>query len=113
MHELSIAVNIVEIAEEKAKAENAQVIKEIELEVGELSGVVFDALDFALNSAIKDSMLESVVIKIYKIPGQAQCKQCMHQYNTDDYFSTCPQCGDFQTEIIKGKELRVKSIIIE
>ena len=48
MHELSIAVNIVEIAEENARKEDAKLISEIELEIGSQSGVVLEALELAL-----------------------------------------------------------------
>jgi hydrogenase nickel incorporation protein HypA/HybF len=113
MHEMSIAINIVEIAEERARLENATEVVEIDLEVGELAGVVYDALDFALSSAVKNTLLENAKINVTKIPGLAQCQRCMHEYPTDDYFSGCPVCGDFMTEIIKGKELRVKSITVE
>jgi hydrogenase nickel incorporation protein HypA/HybF len=113
MHELSIALNIVEIAEKRARIENAHVVTEIELEVGELAGVVYDALDFALSSAVKNTLLENAKIKVLKVSGLAQCQKCLHEYQTDDYFSTCPACGHYITRILKGKELRVKSITVE
>ena len=47
MHEFSIAMNIVDIATDYARKENVSVVKEIEIEVGELAGVVMDALEKA------------------------------------------------------------------
>ena len=58
MHELSIAMNVIEIADEYAAKANATVVKEIEIEVGELSGVVLDALEFAMEVAVKNTILE-------------------------------------------------------
>jgi hydrogenase nickel incorporation protein HypA/HybF len=113
MHEMSIAMNIVEIAEERARVERAKRVVEMELEVGELAGVVYDALDFALASAVKNTMLEYARILVGKVPGLAQCQQCQHEYPTGDYFSACPVCGSFMTEITRGRELRVKSITVE
>ena len=40
MHELSIAMNIVEIVEENAAAANCKAVSEIDLEIGSMSGVV-------------------------------------------------------------------------
>jgi hydrogenase nickel incorporation protein HypA/HybF len=113
MHELSLAINIVEIVEEHAKAENARWVKEVELDVGELSGVVLEALEFALDSAIKRTLLEDAQITINKISGMAKCSECALEFETDDYYSTCPRCSSFNTEIIKGKEFKVKSITVE
>lgn len=113
MHELSLALNIVDIAEKRARAEEASRITEIEIEVGELAGVVYDALDFALDSAVRNTMLENASIIIKRMPGAAQCQECFYEYATDDFFSLCPKCGSWRVEIIKGKEMRVKSITVE
>ena len=69
MHELSIAINIVEIATEEAKKANVSSVLEIELEVGTLSGIVIDALEFAMDEAIKNSVLQNAKIKIYPHPA--------------------------------------------
>ena len=55
MHELSIAMSIVDIAAEYAARDNAKCVTEIEIEVGTLAGVVIDALDFAMEAAIKNT----------------------------------------------------------
>ncbi|MFI5070488.1 MAG: hydrogenase/urease maturation nickel metallochaperone HypA, partial [Terriglobales bacterium] len=46
MHELSIAMSIVELAEEEAQQRNAQVTA-VHLKLGALSGVVKEALCFS------------------------------------------------------------------
>ena len=58
MHELSIALGIVKIAEDETKKANAKKVTKIELEIGELSGVEIESLNFVWQSAIKDSVLE-------------------------------------------------------
>ena len=59
MHELSIARSIVELVEEQADNRGASVVEELELEIGHLSGVEIQTLEFALDSAIKGSKLEN------------------------------------------------------
>ena len=113
MHELSIATNIVEIAEESAKQSNTTVITEIELEVGELSGVVYEALEFAMVEAVKNTMLQNAKRIIIRIKGLAKCSECLHEFYVDDIFTPCPKCQSFKNDIIQGKELRVKSLIAE
>ena len=50
MHELSIARSIVELVEEQADNRGASVVEELELEIGHLSGVEIQTLEFALDS---------------------------------------------------------------
>ena len=113
MHEFSIAVNIVEIATENAKKENASVVKEIEVEVGELSGVVIDALEFCMEAAVKDSILEGAKINLIPVAGRGRCRTCSHEFGIVDLYSACPECNSPAPEIIGGKELRVKSLLVE
>lgn len=113
MHELSIAMSIIEIAEENAKREKASVINEIELDIGTQSGVVLEALTFAMESAVQGTMLESAEVKINSIPARAVCSKCQHAFYTDDLFTPCPECGNPFSEIVQGRELKVKSLKVE
>jgi hydrogenase nickel incorporation protein HypA/HybF len=113
MHELSIVMNIIEIAEENAKKANASVINEIELDIGNQAGIVIEALEFAIESAKKDTMLEKAKWVINIIPALARCNSCSHEFETGDLFSPCPQCGNPFSEIFQGKELKVKSLKVE
>ena len=113
MHELSIAMNIVDIANEETKKANAKKVFEIELEIGTMSGVVLEALEFALQEAVKDSILENAKIIISEIQAKAKCQNCLHVFKIKDLYSPCPNCNELKTEIISGKELRVKSLKVE
>ena len=58
MHELSIVMSIVEIAQQQAYNANATVIDEIELDIGTMSGIEMDALEFAWSQGVKQTILE-------------------------------------------------------
>ena len=113
MHELSIAMSIVEIAEQNVRQANRSEVTEIELDVGKLSGVVFDALEFAMVEAVKDTVLENAKRKINCIPGKAKCNDCGCEFEVEDIYTPCPKCASFDNEVISGKELKVKSLIVE
>ena len=113
MHEFSIAMNIVDIASEYARKEEAKSVKEIEIEVGQLAGIVLEALEFSLEAAVKGSILEDAKRTIISLPGLLRCRACSHEYESSDFFSECPECGAGPPEIIQGRELRVKSLVIE
>ena len=113
MHELSIAMSIIEIAEENAKNANASVISEIELDIGTQSGVVLDALEFAMEAATKDTMLENAEIKINTIAAKSRCSKCNKEFYIEEIFTACPECGNPFCDIIQGKDLKVKSLKVE
>lgn len=113
MHELSIALNIVEIAEENALQSKLHSITEIKLVVGELSGVVYEALEFAMEEAVKNTILENAKISITRISGKARCDSCAHEFDVEDIYTPCPKCKNFIHKIIQGNELRVESLIAE
>ena len=112
MHELSIAQSIVELAEEVAEREKADSIQSIEIEIGALSGVVLDALDFALEITVKDTTLRNAKINYLKITGKAECNECFCQFETNDLLAFCPKCRQANYRIVDGKQLRIKSLII-
>lgn len=112
MHELSIAKSIVELAEDVAEKEQADSIKSIDLEIGALSGVVIEALEFALEVTVKNTKLENAMINFLKINGKADCKNCNLQFETNDLLALCPNCHRANFRIVDGKQLRIKSLTV-
>ena len=88
-------------------------IDELELEIGRLAGVELHTLDFALESAVKGSLLEHASIVRHIIDGEGMCTGCGQTFPMETLFTPCPACGSYCVKIIKGKELRVKSIVIK
>ena len=113
MHEFSIAVDIVDIATSSARKEAATVVKESEVEIGQLSGVVMEALELSLEAAVKGTILENARRNLIIVAGKARCTQCLTEYDTDTLFKPCPKCQSCAPDLIQGRELRVKSLIIE
>lgn len=113
MHEFSIAINIIDIAIKTAENANAAKINEVEIEVGMLSGVVIEALEFALESAVKNTLLENARIVIDKVKASAECNNCQTEFEPDNFITQCPVCNSLDFKIIHGRELRVKSINID
>ena len=71
MHELSLANEVIKIAEYEAGRNNAGLITEITIEAGIFSGVEIDAFRSALEIVSKDTVLSDAHLKIIRI--NAQC----------------------------------------
>ena len=113
MHELSIALGIVKIAEDESAKANANSVKAIELEIGSMSGIEMDSLDFAWPMAVKDTVLENARRDIDYIEAKARCLECQTEYDIEHIFDACPKCQSYFKDIFRGKELRVKALEIE
>ncbi len=113
MHEVSIARSILDIVNDAAEKEGAARVSELVVDVGRLSGVVYDSLNFAMDLIRKDSILESARIVLNDIPGKARCMDCSDEFEVEVVYEECPRCRDFNISIIQGRELKVRSISVE
>ncbi|MDG1729168.1 MAG: hydrogenase maturation nickel metallochaperone HypA [Algibacter sp.] len=110
MHELSIAMGIVDIAEKETAKAKANKVESIELEIGTLSGIEVDALEFVWTLAVEGTVLEHASKKIHIIKGEAKCSGCNTIFELKQVYDACPNCNSFLKAIIKGKELIVKAL---
>ena len=113
MHEMSIAMNLVDLAVQTARQNDAKKINSMILELGSLAGVVREALEFCFEAACRGTMAEGAKLKIINIHAQAQCDQCGHQFNCDQIATPCPKCGQFVFDIQGGRELKLKSVNVD
>jgi len=74
MHELSIAMTIVDIASRKAEAASAKMVSQVELDIGTRSGIEFESLEFALSVAVKYSILPNAGNETLSISGERSYK---------------------------------------
>jgi len=107
MHELSIAMGIVDAALDEAQRRGVQV-NAVHLRLGALAGVVKDALLFSYEAACQDTPLEGSRLIVEDIPVIVFCPQCREERALASLHSfTCPECGAPTMDIRHGKELEV------
>ena len=110
MHEMSLAVQVAEIAEREAQRAGLQCIERLSLTVGELAGVELPALELALASALAGTVAASARIDYVHEAGQGECQQCQAQFAVSGLYEPCPLCGGFEIRILQGRSLKVKSL---
>lgn len=113
MHELSLAEEVIKIAEYEAGRNNAILVSEITVEAGIFSGVEIDAFRSALEMLAEGTVLAKAAIKIEIIKGKGYCPACDREFEMDNRIDTCLVCNSFPTEIRRGYEFRVVSIVVE
>lgn len=113
MHELSVAMSIVEIAQEEGERQGGRV-SAVHLKLGAMAGVVKDALLFSYDVACKDTPLEGSRLLIEEMPLVVFCTRCEVQRVVNSAYSlTCSECGLPTPDIRGGRELELVALEIE
>ncbi|MET9616785.1 hydrogenase maturation nickel metallochaperone HypA [Kitasatospora indigofera] len=111
MHEMSIAMAVVEQVEEFPGPAGAGAVEAVHLEVGELAGVVPEALAFCFELVCAGTVLEGAELVTETVPGRARCGPCAAEWPVGmppDLL--CPRCGGSQAELLAGRELRITAV---
>jgi hydrogenase nickel incorporation protein HypA/HybF len=110
MHELSIAMSIVDMAQEEAERRKLQV-DAVHLELGALSGVVKEALLFSYGVACDGTLLEGSRLVVKDVPIEVFCPSCNgpKTLKSMQWFH-CPDCGAATSEVLHGKELVITAL---
>jgi len=113
VHELSIAMSIVDMAQEEALQRSVKVTA-VHLRLGLLSGVVKDALLSSYGMACAGTPLEGSKLLIEEVPVEIFCSECQapRPLSSMQWFA-CPQCGRPSAEVIQGKELEVTALEVQ
>ena len=110
MHELSIAMSIVDMAQEEAERRSV-CIDAVHLELGALSGVVKEALLFSYEIACNGTPLEGSRLVVNEIPIEVYCQTCnMPKTLKSIQWFCCPECGTPTADVMQGKELEVVAL---
>jgi hydrogenase nickel incorporation protein HypA/HybF len=108
MHEVSIALNLIELAETAAKEAGASNILAVHLRLGVFSGVVKESLHFAFDVAKENSLLAGARLIIEEVPLRIFCSHCKAERELENvYYLACPVCGMPSLEIREGKEIEL------
>jgi hydrogenase nickel incorporation protein HypA/HybF len=106
MHEMGIALQIVEIAAERSAG--ARVVRVI-VEIGKLAAVLPDAVRFCFDAASEGTLLEGAMLDILETPGRARCRACAGEVVLERPLGRCA-CGSADLEWLSGDELTVRGM---
>jgi hydrogenase nickel incorporation protein HypA/HybF len=111
MHEMGIAMQIIEIAIASIPGDmkNSRV-QRVNLKVGKLAAIVPDSLHFCFEIASQDTPLAGAKLVIEEIPVVASCNDCGFQWTINDPVFVCQKCKSGSIQLISGRELDIESI---
>ncbi len=111
MHELSIAMSVVEMAEEESERRGGVRVTAVHLKLGLLAGVVKEALLASYEMACDGTVLQGSHLVIEEVPVVAYCPTCQAPRTLDSIQRfACPECKGLVGEVIEGRELQVVAL---
>lgn len=112
MHELGIVFRILDMVRDIAAENRLEEVSSVTLELGEVSGIVFEQLQSCWNWAVKkeDPPLRGAALCLEQIPAVTVCNACGKTYPTVQHGKRCPHCGSTDTVLLTGNEVAVKEI---
>lgn len=115
MHEFSLVVSMIDIAESAARAEGARRITRIHVQIGALAGVATEALTFAFQGARLGTLAEDARLDVTNLPAIAYCAACAKEFELDNRWgiAMCPDCDTPSGDLRQGRELRVVDVTVE
>ncbi|NJM07298.1 hydrogenase maturation nickel metallochaperone HypA [Candidatus Gracilibacteria bacterium] len=113
MHELSIAMQLVDVAARAAEDAGAERVSVVRLRLGALSGVVRDALEFSFAIVAADTALAGAQLQIEELPLVIYCVPCARKATLVGISSfRCPSCNTPSGDIRQGRELEIVGLEI-
>jgi hydrogenase nickel incorporation protein HypA/HybF len=106
MHELAITQSVVDLVAERTAGRQVGLVR---VEVGALSGVVPDSMQFCYELLTNGTPLEGSSLVIERTTGMAHCRSCGRDFTLDDLILLC-SCGSADVHLVAGRELRVLSV---
>jgi hydrogenase nickel incorporation protein HypA/HybF len=110
MHEMSIAVGLVEAVCEKAAELDARV-DAVCVRIGPLSGVVREALEFSFEAAVCGTPIAGARLVVEEMPILVSCPDCGGEPKRAALQNLhCPDCDGSRAAVVGGRELELYAL---
>jgi hydrogenase nickel incorporation protein HypA/HybF len=111
VHELSIALGIVQQVTQQAEQRRIRRVEAITIRIGELSGIDKQALNFAWDFATEGSPAAGARLLFEDVPLKVRCSSCgVERHPESAWQLRCPDCPGAAPEIVSGRELHIVAL---
>ncbi len=134
MHEWALADGIMKTVLEFAEQHRAKRIKKVTIVLGELQDVEQEIVEFALKEMKNGTMAEEAEFRFEEEEAIFKCRNCGYVWKLKDVssnmneeiredihfvpevvhaFLACPSCGSRDFEVVKGRGVYIREIVVE
>lgn len=113
MHEMSLCEGLLQILQTESEKQGFSQVKNVWLEIGDMSGVEIEAMKFCFDAVMKGSIANAAGLHIIHVPGEAWCMQCSTNVKVKQRYDECPHCGSYQLQVTSGDEMKIKELEVD
>ena len=113
MHELALTEGILRLVSSEQKKNGFSRVLEIELCIGEYSGVIPGCIEEFFPLAAKDTAAEGAKLVTETLEAVFECPDCGFRGKPERHAACCPQCGSTAIRMTSGREFFIKNLIVE
>ena len=111
MHELSIALSILDVVEEEVDRRGGVPVEAIHVRMGLLAGIVKEALISAYELASEQTPFEHSRLIIEEVPIVIYCAKCQAERTVHSVqWFCCAECDTPASEVLRGRELELAAL---
>ena len=105
MHEMSVAIALLERALEEAQRAGLRNVTRVQVELGALQAVEPDLLREAFSAAAIGGPAEGSLLEVTMRPAEARCQACGQAFRPTYRDYACPACGRAESQVTAGRDL--------
>ena len=113
MHELALTERILRIVSSEQQKNGFSRVLEIDLMIGEVSGVIPACIEDFFPLAAKGTPAEGAKLVMHTVPAAFECLSCGYNGPLARHSTCCPDCGSAQIRMTAGREFFVENIVVE
>ena len=113
MHEMSIVQSLIAIVEEEMVKNNAKTLRSVRVKIGEMSGIVPEALKTCFEILTEKSDMKGAVLEMDIELLTGLCRKCKKDFRIIEYRFLCPECNSSDIDIISGREMNIVEIEVD
>ena len=112
MHELSIAEELLGIIVDNAEKAGVRKVVEVNLRIGDYSGILPEALEFAFQVLSHGKITDGAHLNIERTKPLFTCRSCGNEGAQEEGApeeGACPRCGGVEMKLTSGDQLEILS----
>ena len=96
--------------EEIRHAHGGRRVVEVQVSIGEFSGVEPDLLVSAFEQLALSTHAQNASLAIQQVPLEARCGECGREWRVERFRFECVACGSRLVEVVRGEDLMLESV---
>lgn len=108
-----MAENLFRIAQDAIAERGAARVRQVNVLVGALAGVLPDALCFAFDALKRGTPFAAAEMVIHTQPVRVICGDCMANYEPAEFPWACPACRGRHFRLLDGEDVILQSLELE